>query len=216
MIIINYYWLRLSPTGLVIYLNHHFRSYYEDSFIVQYTVLLLLKTINHKFCRLQICLAISGSSEREFVVTVLYKKKKKHECCYNVDFTRGRKALCDTRCNTFLRSVLLCAYTDYYDHCDYYDDGNFFHNSPLLHSLVSTMQLWCYIINTIVWLSPFFFVPVLRWYTFTRTHRYTHMQKTPQINAIVSKQSICTTLTALMFNTFTSKAFLFLLLLDAF
>ena len=66
---------------------------------------------------------------------------KKHECCYNVDFTRGRKALCDTRCNTFLRSVLLCAYTDYYDHCDYYDDGNFFHNSPLLHSLVSTMQL---------------------------------------------------------------------------
>ncbi|XP_012056925.1 PREDICTED: voltage-dependent calcium channel type A subunit alpha-1-like [Atta cephalotes] len=30
---------------------------------------------------------------------------------------------------------------DYYDHCDYYDDGNFFHNSPLLHSLVSTMQL---------------------------------------------------------------------------
>lgn len=56
-------------------------------------------------------------------------------------FTRGRKALCDTRCNTFLHSVLLCAYTDYYDHCDYYDDGNFFHNSPLLHSLVSTMQL---------------------------------------------------------------------------
>lgn len=143
--------------------------------------------------------------------------KKKHECCYNVDFTRGRKALCDTRCNTFLRSVLLCAYTDYYDHCDYYDDGNFFHNSPLLHSLVSTMQLWCYyIIDTIVWLSPFFFVPVLRWYTFTRTQIYTHMQKTPQINAIDSKQSICTTPTALMFNTFTSKAFLFLLLFDAF
>lgn len=107
---------------------------------------------------------------------------KKHECCYNVDFTRGRKALCDTRCNTFLRSVLLCAYTDYYDHCDYYDDGNFFHNSPLLHSLVSTMQLWCYyIINTIVWLSPYL-RSCLRWYTFT--HVYTYTCNTPQINAV--------------------------------
>lgn len=99
--------------------------------------------------------------------------KKKHECCYNVDFTRGRKALCDTRCNTFLRSVLLCAYTDYYDHCDYYDDGNFFHNSPLLHSLVSTMQLWCYyIINTIVWLSPFF---LRSCFAMVHTHTYTDL-----------------------------------------
>jgi len=133
------------------------------------------------------CLAISGSNEREFVVKVY----KKHECCYNVDFTRGRKALCDTRCNTFLRSVLLCAYTDYYDHCDYYDDGNFFHNSPLLHSLVSTMQLWCYyIINTIVWLLPFLrscFAMIrihthshVYTYIHTHTHTYTHMQKTNQ------------------------------------
>jgi len=69
--------------------------------------------------------------------------------------------------------ILLCAYTDYYDHCDYYDDGNFFHNSPLLHSLVSTMQLWCYyIINTIVWLS-LFLRSVLR---MIRIHTYTHTQ----------------------------------------
>lgn len=49
-------------------------------------------------------------------------------------------------------------------------------------------------------------------------HGYTHTQKTPQINAIDSKQSICThnTNSKLMFNTFTSKAFLFLLLSDAF
>jgi len=134
-------------------------------------------------------LAINGSNEREFVVKVY----KKHECCYNVDFTRGRKALCDTRCNTFLRSVLLCAYTDYYDHCDYYDDGNFFH-SPLLHSLVSTMQLWCYyIINTIVWLLPFLrsCFAMIRINTYTRTYTHTHTCKR-QISAVVFKQSICT------------------------
>lgn len=201
LIIINNYWLWLSPTGLVIYLNHRFRNHYEDIVYIPFYYILE----NCKSCRLQsLFLTISGSNEREFVVTVLYikkKKKKEHECCYNVDFTRGRKALCDTRCNTFLHSVLLCAYTDYYDHCDYYDDGNFFHNSPLLHSLVSTMQLWCYyIINTIVWLSPFFssFLRLITHYTRTRDiHTHTR-QKTPQVRAIDSKQSICTTAIAIV------------------
>ena len=46
-----------------------------------------------------------------------------------VFYSQEAEALCITRCNMFLRFVLLCAYKDYYDHCDYYDDGNFFRNS---------------------------------------------------------------------------------------
>lgn len=158
---------------MVIYLNHCFRSHYEDNAIVYlYCFTILLKLVN--LVNFVVSLFDDQWKQRKRVRGQGFFKKK-HECCYNVDFTRGRKALCDTRCNTFLRSVLLCAYTDYYDHCDYYDDGNFFHNSPLLHSLISTMQLWCYyIINTIVWLSLSFLHSC-----FAMIHIYTyntHMQ----------------------------------------
>lgn len=74
--------------------------------------------------------------EREIRSYDLEKKKKKEKNIYiymNVAINgfllaRGRSSVF-TRCNMFLRFVLLCAYKDYYDHCDYYDDGNFFRNS---------------------------------------------------------------------------------------
>ena len=112
-----------------------------------------------------------------------------------VFYSQEAEALCITRCNMFLRFVLLCAYKDYYDHCDYYDDGNFFRNSVSFpvseaifyyhhhdHSILLLPSIVIIIIiiiiaNSIVvsfsfffWLSHFLHSP-------TRTNRYTDIHK---------------------------------------
>lgn len=61
---------------------------------------------------------------------------------------RGRSSVF-TRCNMFLRFVLLCAYKDYYDHCDYYDDGNFFRNSV---SFPVSEAIFIVIMIIVIWL----------------------------------------------------------------
>lgn len=135
---------------------------------------------NYQSYIFQITISIWRSAEttKESSQSRFYKK---HECCYNVDFTRGRKALCDTRCNTFLHSVLLCAYTDYYDHCDYYDDGNFFHNSPLLHSLLHDAIMMLLHNNQYdrlaFTISSFLFCDDTHLHVYTYTHIYTHTCK---------------------------------------
>lgn len=70
-----------------------------------------------------------------------------------------------TRCNTFLRFVLLCAYTDYYDHCDYYDDGNFFRNFLFIPLSTAVMVFTIMIINerlAFTVLSSFLFFAMTR------------------------------------------------------
>lgn len=62
------------------------------------------------------------------------------------------KKLYVTRCNTFLHSVLLCAYTDYYDHCDYYDDGNFFRKSVSFPIQGSLCHMYFVCMFDVVWL----------------------------------------------------------------
>lgn len=117
---------------------------------------------------------------------------------------RGRKALCDTRCNTFLRFILLCAYTDYYDHCDYYDDGNFFRNSPLLHSHVHDAVIMLHIlIDTIVWLSSFLFAM-----THTRKTQLHHTQT--DTHGRQSETTIVHTKQHPVFHTFTNTKVYFL------
>lgn len=82
----------------------------------------------------------------------------------------GKERLYVTRCNTFLHSVLLCAYTDYYDHCDYYDDGNFFRKSvsfPIQGSLCHMYFVCMYVcMFDVVWLlSCLVLSPILFYYT---------------------------------------------------
>lgn len=126
-----------------IYLTSSFQRFHYENGAVVYIPFIAFHSLGKlsviKLCRLQ---SVCRNQWKQ------RKRVRGHGCFIRnmnvaimLILLEAEKALCDTRCNTFLRSVLLCAYTDYYDHCDYYDDGNFFHNSPLLHSLVSTMQL---------------------------------------------------------------------------
>lgn len=116
-----------------------------------------------------------------------------------VFYSQEAEALCITRCNMFLRFVLLCAYKDYYDHCDYYDDGNFFRNSVSFpvseaifyyhhhdHSILLLPSIVIIIIiiiaNSIVisfsffWLSHFLHSPTRN----KQIHRYTQIDKTQE------------------------------------
>lgn len=152
---------------------------------VQTVLFALLKIINHTFSRLQ---SLFGDQRKQrkrvrshgFIrnmnVAIMLILLEAEKLCVILDVIRFFILFCyaptQTITTTATITTMVISFT-----------------TLLFFIPFSTMQLWCYyIINTIVWLSPFlrscFAMIRIYTYTHTRIYTHTHMQKTSQINAV--------------------------------